>query len=150
MMPDFFRLAVDHYYVSSRFRWVVDKYAPDAVEYIAVPFTVPANKNPAQVYYFINVMGRGQLIDWDASPKRGPTKGLGDKRYSSLNDTPDRWVMTAPPPDHPPIWHEVNREVDDRVYIGSGKRVFVTNALGDALEAAFPGQVRLFPIRELH
>jgi hypothetical protein len=58
--------------------------------------------------------------------------------------------MTAPPPDHPPIWHEVNREVDDRVYIGSGKRVFVTNALGDALEAAFPGQVRLFPIRELH
>ena len=57
--------------------------------------------------------------------------------------------MRAPPPSHPAIWHEVDREIDDFVFIGSGARVFVTDPLGDALEAASPGQVRLSPIREL-
>jgi hypothetical protein len=57
--------------------------------------------------------------------------------------------MKAPPPDHPAIWHEVDREIDDFAYFGSGLRVFVTDALGDALDTAFPGQVRLSPIREL-
>jgi len=148
-MPDFFRLAADHYYVSSRFRAVVERYAPAAVEYIEVLFAIPASKNPADAYYFINVMGRGQLIDWDASLKRGPTSGVGGKRYYSLRRPPDQWAMRSPPPGHSAIWHEVDREIDDFVYVGSGTRVFVTDALGRALEAAFPGQVRLSPIREL-
>jgi hypothetical protein len=148
-MPDFFRLAVDHFYVSSRLRELIDQYASGAIEYIEVPFTVPANKNPADGYYFINVLGRGQLIDWDASLKRGPTRGLGGKRYFSLKPPSDQWGMKAPPSDHPAIWHEIDREIDDLVYIGSGMRVFVADLLGDALAAAFPGQVRLSPIREL-
>jgi hypothetical protein len=111
--------------------------------------TVPANKNAADAYYFINVTGRGQLIDWDASLKRGPTSGIGGKRYYSLKRRLDQWAMRSPPPDHQAIWHEVHREIDDLVYIGSGTHVFVTDALRDTLEAVFPGQVRLFPIREL-
>ena len=57
--------------------------------------------------------------------------------------------MRAPPPEHPAIWHEVDKEVDDLVYTGSGHVVFVTNTLGDALSTAFPSQVRLYPVREL-
>jgi hypothetical protein len=75
-MPDFFRLVANHCYVSSRFREVLDQYAPGAVEYIEVPFTDPTNKNPAGAYYFINVLGRGQLIDWDASLKQDQEEGL--------------------------------------------------------------------------
>jgi hypothetical protein len=148
-MPDFFRLAADHYYVSSRFRKVVDQHAPGTVEYIHVPFTVPVNKNPADAYYFINVLGRGQLIDWDASLKQGPRRGSGAKRYYVLAGSPDQWVMKAPPPDHSAIWHETHRTIDDLLYLGSGGDVFVTNALGAALDEAFPGQVRLLRIREL-
>jgi hypothetical protein len=55
----------------------------------------------------------------------------------------------GPPPGHPAIWHEVDKEVDGVVYTGSGTRVFVTADLGDALNAAFPGQVRLHHVREL-
>jgi hypothetical protein len=143
-------LAPNHYYVSNRFREVLDQYASEAVEYIEVPFTIPANKNPADAYYFINVLGRGQLLDWDASLKQGPRRGIGiTKRYFVLSGRPDQWVMKATPLDHPAIWHEVNRETDDLVYLGSGGDVFVTSTLGDALAAAFPGQVRLSPIREL-
>jgi hypothetical protein len=57
--------------------------------------------------------------------------------------------MKAPPAGHPAIWHEVDKEVDDLVYTGSGDRVFVTNTLGEALRTIFPGQVLLYPVREL-
>ena len=83
-MPDFFSLAANHYYVSNRFREVVDKFAHGALEFIEVPFTISANKNPAGAYYFTNVLGRAQLIDWDLSPKQGPSSGLGGKRYYDL------------------------------------------------------------------
>jgi len=148
-MPDFFSLAAGHYYVSSRFRAVVEKHAKDVVEYIEVQFNMPANKHPADAYYFINVLGRGQLIDWESSNKRGPTKGIENKRFYDLLWPPDQWAMKTPPLEHPAIWHEVHRAIDDFVYIGSGTNVLVTNELGDALNATFPGQVQLYSIREL-
>jgi len=149
-MPDFFLLGADHYYVSSRFRAVLERYARGAVEYIEVKANIPANKKPADAYYFINVLGRGQLIDWEASNKRGPRRGSDkNKRFFVLPWPPDLWVMKAPPPGNPAIWHEVDRAIDDLVYLGSGTHVFVSNALGDALNAAFPGQARLYSIREL-
>jgi hypothetical protein len=151
-MPDFFQLAADHYYVSSRFRSVLERYASGAVEYIEVQFNIPASKKPAGAYYFINVLGRGQLIDWEFSDKRGPARGWGEgrenKSFYSLVWQPDRWAMKAPPPGHPAIWHEAGSEAGDLIYIGSGTDVFVTSELGDALNAAFPGQARLYPIRE--
>src|SRR5262249_43424077 len=42
-MPDFFSLAANHYYVSSRFRAVIERFASGAVEYIEVAFNIPAN-----------------------------------------------------------------------------------------------------------
>jgi hypothetical protein len=148
-MPDFFFLAADHYYVSSRLRSVLERYAHDAVEYIEVKFNMPESKNPADAYYFINVLGRGQLVDWDASNKSGPSRTSDNKRSYVRNWPPDQWAMRPPPPGHPAIWHEVDKEVDDIVYRGSGTQVFVTRELGDALKTGFPGQVRLYSIREL-
>ena len=148
-MPDCFWIGADHYYVSSRFRAVLERYARGAVEYIEVLFNMPASKNPADAYYFINVVGRGQLIDWESSNKRGPVRGRENKAFYSLIWPPAQWAMKAPPPGHPVIWHEVHKEVGDLVCLGSGNHVFVTNALGAALNAAFPGQVRLHAIREL-
>ena len=148
-MPDFFFVYVDDYYVSSRFRAVLERYARGAVEYLEVKFSMPASKNPADAYYFINVLGRGQLIDWESSNKRGPRRGKENKRFYTLVWPPDQWVMKAPPPGHPAIWHEAKKVVDDLVYVGTGTHVFVTKELGDALNTGFPGQVRLYPIREL-
>jgi hypothetical protein len=142
-MPDFFFLQANHYYVSSRFRAVLEKYASGAVEYIDLPFNIPANKDPADAYYFINVLGRAQLIDWESTPKR-----CRRGRYFHWEGPPDRWVMRAPVPNHVAIWHETHRINEDAAYFGSGTHVFVTNELGDALSAAFPGQSRLTRIRE--
>jgi uncharacterized protein DUF1629 len=148
-MPDCFWIGADHYYVSSRFRAVLEEHANGAVEYIEVPFSMPASKNPAEAYYFSNVIGRSQLIDWEQSNKRGPMKGKENKRFCDLIWPPDQWAMKAPPLGHPAIWHETHKEAGDLVYVGSGNDVFVTSALGDALNAAFPGQVQLYPVREL-
>jgi hypothetical protein len=109
---------------------------------------MPEIKKPADAYCFINVLGRGQLIDWDSSLKQGPRRVSGTERYYVLAGRPDQWAMEAPPPGHPAIWHEVHRALDDLVYLGSGTRIFVTNELGNALNTAFPGQVRLSPVRE--
>jgi uncharacterized protein DUF1629 len=136
-------MAFNHYYVSSRFRAVLEKYASGAIAYIDVSFNIPANKNPADAYYFINVLGRSQLMDWELTPKR-----CRRKRYFHWEGTADRWVMRAPPAAHVAIWHETDRIEKDAEYIGSGTDVFVTNELGDALNAAFPGQCRLSRIRE--
>src|SRR5262249_36991119 len=148
-MPDFFSLAADHYYVSDRFRTVLEKYASGGVEYIEVAFNIPANKNPADAYYFINVLGRSQLVDWESTHKQGPRPGRDSQRFYVLSGRPEQWAMKAPPPGHPAIWHEVHRTADDLVYLGSGTRVFVTHPLGDALNASFPGQCRLSRIREM-
>ena len=43
-MPDFFWIAADHYYCSSRFRAVLERYAGCAVEYIEVLFNMPASR----------------------------------------------------------------------------------------------------------
>src|SRR5215510_13056719 len=88
-----------------------------------------ASADPAKKYYFINVLGRGQLIDWESSNKRGPRRGKENKRFYTLVWPPDQWVMKAPPPGHPAIWHEAKKVVDDLVYVGTGTHVFVTKAL---------------------
>jgi hypothetical protein len=72
-----------------------------------------------------------------------------DKRAYLLDWPPDQWTMKAPPSGHSAIWYEADKEVDDLVYRGRRTDVSVTNELGDALNTAFPGQVRLYPVREL-
>ncbi|MBO0754609.1 MAG: hypothetical protein J2P54_02010 [Bradyrhizobiaceae bacterium] len=148
-MPDCFWIGNNNYYVSSRFRAVVERYDRDAVEYIEVQFNIPASKKPADAYYYINVLGRGQRIDWAASSNRG-RRGRENKLFYHLDWPPANWVMRSPPAGHPAIWHEVHKEVGDQIYCGSGTHVFATNELGDALKAAFPGQVRLYAVRELY
>ena len=69
-MPDFFFITYGDYFVSSRFRAVLDTFAAGAVEYFEMDFRIPPTKKPAEAYYFLNVLGRNQLIDWDVSPKR--------------------------------------------------------------------------------
>jgi hypothetical protein len=49
-IPDFFSVMASDYYVSSRFRSVLERYARGAVEYIEVPFKMPASKKPADAY----------------------------------------------------------------------------------------------------
>ncbi len=111
---------------------------------------MPAHKNPADAYYFINVLGRGQLIDWTLSPKSPAREAYeSGKMIHFLREPYDGWVMRAPRREHPAIWHETDRKEDQLIYAGNGKRVFVTTQLGDALNQAFPGQCRLKKIREI-
>jgi hypothetical protein len=120
----------------------LDKLAPGAVEYIKMDFRIPPAKKPAEAYYFVNVLGRNQLIDWELSLKN--RQGT----WYFLDGLPAQWVMKSPNANDPAVWHEADRLEGDITYAGDGYRVFVTNALGDALNAAFPGQCRLVRIKE--
>ena len=143
-MPDCFYTQLDYFFVSSRFRSVLEEFARGQVEYIEVELTMPAQKKPADAYYFINILGRSQLMNWELSQKR--SRGVG---FHFLDGTPDKWVMRSPTVDHVAIWHEIDHIEKDETFFGSGTRVFVTDGLGDALDVAFPGQCRLRQIQEM-
>jgi hypothetical protein len=96
LMPDFFRTQRTYFFVSSRFRSVMERYAPGQVEYIEVKLTMPAEKQPADAYYFINVLGRSQLMNWKLTPKNRRRGGLSN----FWDGYPETWVMNAPPPGH--------------------------------------------------
>jgi hypothetical protein len=141
-MPDFFRTEKSLFFVSSRFRSVLEQYALGQVEFIEVELTMSADKEPADAYYFINVLGRSQLTNWELTPKR-------KRRSYFWNGPPETWVMNSPQSDHVAIWHETHRIVDGERFCGDGTVVFVTDEFGNALDAAFPGQCRLEHIREI-
>ena len=143
LMPDFFSTQDAYFFVSSRFRSVLEKYTPDQIEYIELEPAIPPHKKPADAYYFINVLGRSQLMNWEFTPKK---KTL---QVYFWDGPPETWVMNTPPPGHVAIWHETHRIEKNVKFCGQGTAVFVTDELGNALDAAFPGQCRLHRIREM-
>lgn len=145
-MPDFFSIGAHDWYVSSRYRTVLEQYAPSQIEYIALErINIPERMKPANAYYFVNILGRAQLMDWDRTPKRGP---LGEKRYYFAKPPPTGWVMRTSRPGDPAIWLETDKRCEGAIYAGDGVRVYVKNELGDALERAFPSQQSLIRITE--
>lgn len=142
LMPDFFSTQSAYFFVSSRFRSLLERYAPGQVEYIELDLAIPTHKEPADAYYFINVLGRRQMMNWELTLKR-------KRRVYFWDGPPEAWVMNSPSPGHVAIWHETDRIEHGEKFCGDGTAVFVTDQLGNALDAAFPRQCRLRHIREV-
>ena len=132
-MPDFFYLTTSNWYCSSRFRAVLDEHAPDCVGYVDVKITMPASKNPASAYYFMNILGRGRITNWKEELR---TRGA----YEPIRVNAYKRIFLPPPTDHSPIWLEEYYEEGGRRYCGNPRTVFVTDRLSEILDVRFPGQ----------
>ncbi len=142
-MPDVFTIGGTYIFGSSRFKAIVDQFT-EAVEFAQIDVEIPPGKKPADAYYFINVLGRGQLLNWQAM--------LGDKVSGVFTQPPsgaNAWIMRPPPKDHPKIWEETEVKTTATTYSPIHGKIFVTDQLGDALLAALPGQFSLWHIREV-
>jgi hypothetical protein len=147
-MPDIFAFGPSSpdFIVSDQFRAVLEPLTGDAVQYIEVPLRAPAHMPRADHYYFINVLGRGQRIDWSKTKTEGP---FPSKLVFAVNGSygPD-YAMTDPPPDQPQIWHEVDLLKDGITYQPDKKKVFLSSSVARKLILAFGKQIRIAKIRD--
>jgi hypothetical protein len=143
VMPDIFHTTRSKIIVSSRAREVMEPIMTDEIGYIVVRVEAHPDcqydMELADDYYFINVLGRAQRIDWTKTPARliGKTQD-GRDRMLSENDRTNWWLRDRKA-DDPIIWLESVFDTEKATFRGGG--VFIEDEAWLALNARFPGQL---------
>jgi hypothetical protein len=143
-MPEMFHTSRSYIVFSERARAVVEERASGQVEFIPVTMhAVPQiadRLNLASAYYFINVLGRAQRLQWFEMPtKKLQTKEDGTEIWSAAGNY-HQWKFRERTADEPLIWHETRLPVDTRVYSKQAE-VFIEDALWQELNSRFAGQL---------
>jgi hypothetical protein len=143
-LPDMFHTSRDIIVFSERARLVMEEWAPGEVEFI--PVAVKASPSIAarlafdRAYYFINILGRAQRLQWLETPvqKLHPLED-GMEQYMLLPGLKN-WTLRERAVGEPLIWHDEPWIVGNKRYAGYA-RVFVEDALWRELDANFPDQL---------
>jgi hypothetical protein len=150
-LPDMFHTTRDIIVFSERARLVMEDWAPGQVEFI--PVTVQAapdiatRLNFASAYYFINVLGRAQRLQWLEIPtQRFPTREDGIERFGLLPDIRN-WKLRERAIGEPLTWHDPPWIVGNRRYSGH-HLIFVEDVLWRELDANFPDQLNALLVGE--
>jgi hypothetical protein len=143
-LPDMFHTARDILMFSERARQFMEQRAPGQIEYIPVDVDaspkVAARLEFADAYYFINVLGRAQRLQWLEMPTRHfSPHGDGIERFGPFPDF-DAWKLREGTAGEPPIWHDEPWIVGNKRY-SSHSDVFVEDSLWRELDAEFPDQL---------
>jgi len=143
-MPDMFHTARSFILFSKRARTLLEERASGQVEFI--PVTIHAapqiadRVNLASSYYFINVLGRAQRLQWlEILTKKLQTKEDGTEIWSTACNY-HQWKLRERTTDEPVIWHDNPWRVGDRDY-RNHPPIFVEDALWQVLNSTFPGQL---------
>ena len=143
-LPDMFHTARDLIVFSERARLVIEDWAPGQVEFIPVDFRA-APKIAARLkfdcaYYFINVLGRAQRLEWREMPARHfYTREDGVELFGSFPDF-NTWKLRERSAGEPLIWHDTPWVVGNKRYVGHTD-IFVEDVLWRELDANFPDQL---------
>lgn len=143
-LPDMFHTARDIVMFSERARLVMEQHAPGQVEFIPVdvdaPPKVAARLDFADAYYFINVLGRAQRLQWLEMPYRQfPSQGDGIDWFGPLPGL-GAWKLRKRSVEEPLIWHDDPWVVGNKQY-SAHNEVFVEDALWRELDTEFPDQL---------
>lgn len=137
-MPDFYYWRNCEIIVSSRARQLLEELAPNAIQYIEIKLNIDRRMNPADGYYYINVLPSARTIDWEASASISPTQPNMDHKVVSIGSG-DRSVKFKSRGLHDPLlWHELNLDSEHLVEQG---RVLMRGDLWVVLDRKFPGQL---------
>ena len=148
VLPDVFHTSRRIFVFSERARKVTEDWAPGQVEFIPVVChakpRIAATLNFASAYYFINVLGRAQRLQWLEMPTdKSPPQDDGTQLVGLIHDF-HKWKLRERGPGEPLIWHDVRWWDGNKEYIGQNE-VFIEDVLWRELDANFPDQ--LHPLR---
>jgi hypothetical protein len=147
-LPDMFHTARNLIMFSEPARVVLERWAPGQVEFIpvavqAVP-DIAARLEFDSAYYFINVLGRAQRLEWLELPAhKCRTREDGTELYGLLPDF-HNWKLRERAAGEPLIWRDAPWRVGNKDYRGHNV-MFVEDVLWRELDANFPDQLN--PLR---
>jgi hypothetical protein len=143
-LPDMFHTSRNLIVFSERARVVMEHWAPGQVEFIPVGCRaepkIAATLNLASAYYFINVLGRAQRLQWLEMPTdKFPPQDDGIERFGLLQDF-SGWELRERGPGEPLIWRDTWWRDENREYRGHNE-VLIEDVLWRELDANFPDQL---------
>lgn len=150
-LPDMFHTARRIIVFSERARGVMEHWAPGQVEFIPVACQarpkIAATLNFASAYYFINVLGRAQRLQWLQMPTRKfPPQDDGMERFGLMHDF-SAWELRDHGPGEPLIWRDTPWRDGNREYRGYNE-VLIEGVLWRELDANFPDQLHALRVGE--
>jgi hypothetical protein len=146
-LPEMFHTARGLIMFSERARVVMEEWAPGQVEFIPVAChaepRIAARLNFASAYYFINVLGRAQRLQWlEIRTQRFPQDD-GTEGFAPLPGF-HNLKLRERAAGEPLIWHDTPWIVGRRRYT-SHTDIFIEDVLWRELDANFPDQLN--PLR---
>lgn len=110
VLPDMFHTTRRLFVLSERARGIIEHWAPGQVEFIPVAChaapNIAAQLQFDSAYYFINVLGRAQRLQWLEMPLRTyPPRDDGTELFGLLNDF-NEWKLRERAAGEPLIWHD--------------------------------------------
>jgi hypothetical protein len=129
---------------SERARVVMEDWAPGQVEFISVAVQaapkIAERLNFATAYYFINVLGRAQRLQWlEMRTREFPRRDDGTEIFGLLHDF-NEWKLRERAAGEPLIWHDTAWRSGNKNYSGHSE-VLVEDVLWRELDANFPDQL---------
>jgi hypothetical protein len=136
---------------SERARAVMEDWAPGQVEFIPVSVQaapdIADRLNFASAYYFTNVLGRAQRLQWLEMPLREfPPKADGTVNFTLVTHR-NNWRLRERAAGEPLIWHDEPWIVGNKLYSGHDL-IFVEDILWRKLNANFPDQLNALQVGE--
>jgi hypothetical protein len=93
-----------------------------------------------KAYYFINILGRAQRLQWrEMSTRKYPPREDGTELFGQLPDF-HKWKLRERSAGEPLIWHDTPWRDGNREYLGQDE-VLVEDVLWRELDADFPDQL---------
>ena len=143
-----FGIGLESQVVSNLFKDAIESLAPGDAQFIPIDVKMPRNIRSAPHYYYMNILGRAQRVDW----RRTQVMELPQRSESGLPIFIPEGLLTdslrlkefdgSPP--H--IWHETDVDLNGRNYVIKGLDVFITDRVWLGLNATFAGHLQKWKI----
>jgi hypothetical protein len=151
-LPDMFHMSRGIFIFSERARVVMEHWAPGEVEFIPVVCQakpkIAATLKFDSAYYFINVLGRSQRMQWREMPtqKYQSKTDDGAEIFGLVNDFGE-WKLRQRAPGEPLIWRDTPWRDENKEYRGQSE-VLMEDVLWRELDANFPDQLHALRVGE--
>ncbi|MGJ4931621.1 hypothetical protein ACQR1I_32130 [Bradyrhizobium sp. HKCCYLS2038] len=143
-LPDICSAGDAFRFVSDQGKVVLEELVPGCVSFFPLAIKATDLLLAGRRFFFIDVLPRGQLIDWDRS-----STDLRDDRTKDGREVRFlRGLMTDPITKYksvtlstPPIWREIDVDGAAAQFIANKKHILLRDEVWEALNVKFPGQL---------
>lgn len=151
-LPDMFHTTRDIIVFSERARAVMEEWAPGQVEFIPVACCAKTTRIAERLefdsaYYFINVLGRAQRLQWLQVPVRQLPPDEDGTVTILLLPGMRNWKLRERAPAEPLIWRDTPWIVGQKRY-SNHSDIFIEDVLWRELDANFPDQLNALRVGE--